>query len=257
MRQPIPASFIPPVVIPHRVLLSDASSENLPGTAGGRENHPGPGAGSVSQQSFGTATLISSGYQIGSFRAFPMNGPRMRRCVALAMMWALPAEEFMFARAFLIGALMASASTFAAAASPDAEDNPAARSDGAVADRSAYPMAETIERLKQDIASKGLSFFVAIEQSKLAGDAGVKLHPSTLLIFGNPALGAQFITSNPVAGLDWPVRLLVFQDESGAVWTAYTDFQWIAHRHQIKDRGAAFGKASEVIASITSSVKAR
>jgi len=60
-----------------------------------------------------------------------------------------------------------------------------------------------------------------------------------------------------VAGLDRPVRLLVFQDESGAVWTAYTDFQWIEHRHHIKDRDAAFGKASEVIASITSSVRAR
>jgi uncharacterized protein (DUF302 family) len=88
-------------------------------------------------------------------------------------------------------------------------------------------------------------------------DAGVDLRPSTLLIFGNPALGAQFITSNPVAGLDSPVQLLVFEDESGAVWTAYTDFQWIAHRHQIKDRDVAVGKASEVIASITSSVRAR
>jgi len=41
MRQPIPASFIPPVVIPHRALLSDAFSENLLGTAEGLENHPG------------------------------------------------------------------------------------------------------------------------------------------------------------------------------------------------------------------------
>jgi uncharacterized protein (DUF302 family) len=174
------------------------------------------------------------------------------------MPWALPAEEFMFARAFLIGALMVSTGALAAAAqSGDATADPVAASDGVVAVRSAYPMAETIERLKQDIASKGLTFFVAIEQSKLAGDAGVRLRPSTLLIFGNPALGAQFITSNPVAGLDWPVRLLVFQDESGRVWTAYTDFQWIAYRHQIKDRDAAFGKASEVIASIISSVTAR
>jgi uncharacterized protein (DUF302 family) len=115
---------------------------------------------------------------------------------------------------------------------------------------------ETIDRLKQDIASKGITFFAAIEQSKLAGNAGVELRPSTLLIFGNPSLGAQFITSNPIAGLDWPVRLLIFQDDKGEVWTAYTDFQWIAHRHQITNRDAAF-KASEVIASITSSVTAQ
>jgi uncharacterized protein (DUF302 family) len=157
----------------------------------------------------------------------------------------------MLAKTLLVGALIVSAGVVAAAGPP-----PAA-SDGTVRLRSAYSMAETIDRLKQDIASKGITFFAAIEQSKLAGNAGVELRPSTLLVFGNPALGAQFITSNPIAGLDWPVRLLVFQDDRGEVWTAYTDFQWIAHRHQITNRDAAFSKASEVIASITSSVKAQ
>ena len=128
--------------------------------------------------------------------------------------------------------------------------------DGVVKVRSAYPMAETIDRIKQDVASKGITFFSAIDQSKLAADAGIELRPSTLLIFGNPALGGQFVTSNPLAGLDWPVRLLVFQDADGAVWTAYTDFAWIAHRHRIADRQAAFDKATDVIASITSTVQA-
>jgi hypothetical protein len=45
-----------------------------------------------------------------------------------------------------------------------------------------------------------------------------------LLIFGNPPLGTQFITANANAGLDWPVRLLVYENEKGEVWTAYTDF---------------------------------
>jgi uncharacterized protein (DUF302 family) len=74
------------------------------------------------------------------------------------------------------------------------------------------------------------------------------------LIFGNPALGSQFMTSNPVAGIDWPVRLLVIEDKNGQVWTVYNDFSYIARRHHIKNRGAAFKMASEVIASITSSV---
>jgi uncharacterized protein (DUF302 family) len=81
--------------------------------------------------------------------------------------------------------------------------------------------------------------------------AGVTLRPSTLLVFGNPPLGTLFLTSNPAAGLDWPVRLLVYQDQRGDVWVLYTDFTWIAHRHGIMDRDEAFKKASDVIASIT------
>src|SRR5690242_21729203 len=128
--------------------------------------------------------------------------------------------------------------------------------DGIVRVKSAVPMAEAIRRIKADIASKGIKFFVEIDQSQLAADAGIKLRPSTLLVFGNPPLGTQFITSNPNAGLDWPVRLLLTQDDAGAVWTVYTDFAWIAARHGVVNRADQFKMASMVIASITSSVKA-
>ena len=131
-----------------------------------------------------------------------------------------------------------------------------AENDGVVRVRSAYPFAEAITRIKQDIAGKGIMFFSAIDQSKLAAEAGVELRPSTLLVFGNPPLGTQFLTSNPVSGLDWPVRLLVFEDASEEVWLAYSDFGWIANRHEIRDREAQFKMASEVIASIVSSVEA-
>jgi uncharacterized protein (DUF302 family) len=129
--------------------------------------------------------------------------------------------------------------------------------DGVVRVKSAYPLDETVARLKKDIADKGIMFFSEINQSQLADKAGIKLAPSTLLVFGNPPLGTLFLTSNPDAGLDWPVRLLVRQDEKGQVWAVYTDFGWIARRHGIKDRDAQFKMASTVIEAITSSVKAR
>jgi len=128
--------------------------------------------------------------------------------------------------------------------------------DGIVRVKSSYNFQETIARLKKDIAAKGIRFFNEIDQTELAAGAGIKLNPSTLLVFGNPPLGTQFMTANPNAGLDWPVRLLVIQDSAGAVWTVYTDFAWIAARHGIVNRTEQFKMASMVIASITSSVKA-
>ena len=127
--------------------------------------------------------------------------------------------------------------------------------DGIVKVKSAYSVSETIERLKQDIAAKGIMFFSEIDQSKLAANAGVKLRPSTLLVFGNPPLGTLFLSANANAGLDWPVRLLVIQDEKGDVYAVYTDFDWIAKRHNIKNRNEQFDTANKVVASITSSVR--
>ena len=132
-----------------------------------------------------------------------------------------------------------------------------AGNDGVITVKSAFTIGETIERLKKDIADKGIKFFNEIDQSKLAADAGITLRPSVLLIFGNPPLGTQFITANAIAGLDWPVRLLVYENEKGEVWTAYTDFDWIARRHGIENRTDQFKMASSVITSITSSIKAK
>ena len=129
--------------------------------------------------------------------------------------------------------------------------------DGIIAVKSAYPIGETIERLKRNIADKGIKFFDEIDQSKLAADAGITLRPSVLLIFGNPPLGTQFITANANAGLDWPVRLLVYENEKREVWTAYTEFDWIARRHGIENRKDQFNMASSVITSITSSIKTK
>ena len=47
-----------------------------------------------------------------------------------------------------------------------------ADNDGVVRVRSAYPLSETIERLKKDIADKGIKFFTEIDQSKLAAKHG-------------------------------------------------------------------------------------
>ena len=129
--------------------------------------------------------------------------------------------------------------------------------DGIVRVKSGYPMAETIERLQKDVAAKGIMYFSTVDQAQLAAGAGIKLQPSTLLTFGNPPLGTQFITARPEAGLDWPVRLLVHEDDMGQVWAVYTDFAWIARRHGITNRTEQFAMASKVIASITSSVQAK
>ncbi|HEY3145609.1 MAG TPA: DUF302 domain-containing protein [Dongiaceae bacterium] len=136
----------------------------------------------------------------------------------------------------------------------DLAGNPAASNYGIVAVKSAHPFADTVARLKADVAAKGLVFFEEVDQQKLAADAGIATRPSTLLVFGNPALGTQFITANPQAGIDWPVRLLVYQDQAGQVWAEYTDFAYIAERHAIASRDPQFKMASEVIASITASV---
>jgi len=159
-------------------------------------------------------------------------------------------------KAFIAAAV---AFTFVASASNVlARPQPAPVADsGILRVKSAYPVAETVERIKVDVAAKKIVFFSVIDQGHLASGAGINLRPSMLLTFGNPPLGLQFLTANPYAALDWPVRMIVFQDEDGTVWVAYTDFAYIARRHHLVGREAPLKMASEVAASIASSVVSR
>ena len=160
----------------------------------------------------------------------------------------------MNARRNLLSAALAAAVLSTAPLASAQSAAPAA--DGIVRVKSAYPMDETVARLKADIAQKSITFFTAVDQRQLAAGAGIALPPSTLLMFGNPALGSQFITAKGEAGLDWPVRLLVQQDADGNVWAIYTDFGWIARRHGITTRDPQFAMANGVVASITSAIRA-
>ena len=161
----------------------------------------------------------------------------------------------MLSRAIKLGAAALIALALAVPALLGGAADAAGGKNGVVMVKSKYGMEETIARVKKDIADKGITFFAEIDQSKLANAAGLKLRPTTLLIFGNPGLGGTFITADQSAGLDWPVRLLVLQNEKGEVWTAWTDFEWIKNRHGITNRDKELAMATSVVQSITSTVR--
>lgn len=153
-----------------------------------------------------------------------------------------------FAAALMLAGSLISLQPAFAAPTPQ----PVAAADGIVRLKSANSFDDTIVRLKADVAAKGIRLFDQIDQAGLGAQADLKTGRSTLVIFGNPPLGVQFLQSNPYAGIDWPVRMLVTEDADGTIWVAWTDFDTIAKRYRIGDKAAQFKMAGEVAASIAS-----
>ena len=142
----------------------------------------------------------------------------------------------------------------AAPAAPAALDKSATQSggvaEGVVRLRSSHGFDDTVTRLKAAITTKGVRFFDAIDQQQLGSEAGLPISKSTIVRFGNPPLGVQFLQANRYAGLDWPVRMLVVEEADGSVWLAWTDFGFIARRYGISKLDAQFKMASEVAGAI-------
>jgi len=137
-----------------------------------------------------------------------------------------------------------------AEAAPHSQPEAVASADGVLRLQSVHDVDQTVARIRASVESKGIRYFGAIDQSELGANAGLPIGKSTLVLFGNPPLGVQFLRANPYAGLDWPVRMLVTTDGDGRVWISWTDFHFIAGRYRLSGLDAQLKMASEVAATI-------
>jgi uncharacterized protein (DUF302 family) len=104
---------------------------------------------------------------------------------------------------------------------------------------SSHPVAETMARLEGLLRERGVLIFARIDFSGDAGRAGLTLRPEQMLIFGNPKVGTPLMQTEPLAGLDLPLKALVFEDAGGKTWIAWNDPQYIVRRHALPPALAA------------------
>jgi uncharacterized protein (DUF302 family) len=111
--------------------------------------------------------------------------------------------------------------------------------DGLVTIQSAFNVATTLERLTKAPETKGVTIFAIIYHAAAAASIGLPLRPTTLVIFGNPAAGTPLMQIAQTAGIDLPLKALVWQDTDGTARLSYNDPSWIAARHGIGSGGQA------------------
>ena len=91
---------------------------------------------------------------------------------------------------------------------------------------------DTVSRLPQMLAAKGMKLFDAIDQSAEARSAGLELRDTTLVIFGSPAAGTPVMAAAPMSALDLPLKVLVW-DDSGQTKVSYYAPAALAARHHL------------------------
>jgi uncharacterized protein (DUF302 family) len=104
-------------------------------------------------------------------------------------------------------------------------------SDGLITIRSNHNVAETARRFRAAADKAGLKIFAEVDHGQGAADVGMPLRPTLLLIFGNPRGGTLLMQIRQQMGIDLPFKVLIWQDEAGAIWLTYNDARWLADRH--------------------------
>jgi uncharacterized protein (DUF302 family) len=103
--------------------------------------------------------------------------------------------------------------------------------DGLIALESAYGPKDTMNRLEAEVKAKDLTVFARIDHAAGAGDVGLPLSATAVLIFGNAKGGTPLMQAAQTIGIDLPLKALVWQDAAGKTWLSYNDPGWIAKRH--------------------------
>ncbi|MDH4052198.1 MAG: DUF302 domain-containing protein [Rubrivivax sp.] len=107
----------------------------------------------------------------------------------------------------------------------------ASAAQGLVAVKSPYEAKVTMDKLESLVKERGLQVFARVDHAAGASKVGKSLRPTEVLIFGNPQGGTPFMECAQTAGIDLPLKALVWEDASGQVWLGYNDPAYLAQRH--------------------------
>ena len=116
---------------------------------------------------------------------------------------------------------------------------------------SSRSVAETVDRLKRSIADRGFTLFRVIDHSGTAESVGVQMPDSKLVMFGNPTKGAAVMLAAPLAALDLPLKVLVWEDGNGVVSVSYNSPRFRAERLHIEGAlRAPFDAVEAIVAAV-------
>ncbi|MBL8580461.1 MAG: DUF302 domain-containing protein [Mesorhizobium sp.] len=116
---------------------------------------------------------------------------------------------------------------------------------------SAFDFATTVQRLQTEIEKRGAKIVVTVDHAAAAKVTGLELRPTTVILFGNPALGTPLMQDRQTAGLDLPLRVLIWEDENGRVQIGYRPPSHITDVHGIENLKEVTDKMAGALNAIT------
>jgi uncharacterized protein (DUF302 family) len=88
---------------------------------------------------------------------------------------------------------------------------------GIISIPSHHSVDETVARITQFLAAKGVKLFAIIDHSGEAAAAGLAMPPTKVVLFGSPKAGTPLMLASPSVAIDLPLKLLIAQAPGASV----------------------------------------
>ena len=101
---------------------------------------------------------------------------------------------------------------------------------GVLSRSSARSVDDTVSRLRGLIEAKGMKVFAVIDQRAEARRVELDLRGTVLVVFGSPVAGTPVMDAVPLAALDLPLKILIW-DDHGQTTVSYVAPSVLADRY--------------------------
>ena len=88
-----------------------------------------------------------------------------------------------------------------------------------------------MDKLEMVVKARNLNVFARIDHAAGAAKVGKTLRATELLIFGSPQGGTPLMECAQSAGIDLPLKALVWVNAAGQTMLGYNDPAYLAKRH--------------------------
>lgn len=109
----------------------------------------------------------------------------------------------------------------------------------------------TVDRLDAALAKRGITPLLRLDHAAAANSAGLMLSPLLLIVFGDPKVGTPVMKAAPTAGIDLPLKILVWASPDGATCVGYNEPAWIGARHGLAQPSAVADRMATLLQELT------
>ena len=109
--------------------------------------------------------------------------------------------------------------------------------------------ADTLSRLLEAIATRGLAVFAQIDHAAAAREVGMELANEVVVVFGNPRAGTPLMQADPRIGIELPLRMLVWDASEGTI-VGYNDPRDLSSYYNVAPRAAALEAMSSLLGEL-------
>jgi len=104
---------------------------------------------------------------------------------------------------------------------------------GVIDNASNHSVQQTAQILKGILQSRGVTLFALVDHSGEAEKVGMRMRSTKLLIFGSPKAGTPLMLAAPSIAIDLPLKILIWEDDSGKVWISYNSPEYLRRTHDL------------------------